>query len=100
MYGASASGILAGVAAARAGYSVVIVESTQKIGGLMGTGFRMQQDVPEPWHLGGLTGDFYRRDAAIDEKSLRHAQGAALHNIKVLQGYMDRHADLIGRSHC
>ncbi len=95
VYGASGAGILAAVAAAREGHSVVIVEHTQKIGGLLGTGFRMQQDVPEPWHLGGLTGDFYRQDAAIDPTSLRHYQGAARHNVATLQSYIDKHPDLI-----
>jgi hypothetical protein len=93
--GATGAGVLAAVAAAREGYSVVVVEHTQKIGGLLGTGFRMQQDVPEPWHLGSLTGDFYRRDAAIDSDSLRHYQGAAVHNVQTLQGYLDEHSDLI-----
>jgi hypothetical protein len=95
VYGASGSGIFAAVAAAREGFSVVLVEPTQKIGGLLGTGFRMQQDVPEPWHLGGLTGEFYRADMSIPQGSLRHYQGAALHNLRTLQGYLDNYATLI-----
>src|SRR5690554_1177898 len=59
VYGASASGVLAAAAAAREGFSVVLVEPTYTIGGLLASGFRMQQDVPDPQHLGGLTRDYY-----------------------------------------
>lgn len=92
VYGASGSGIAAAVAAAREGYSVVIVEPCHKIGGLLGSGFRMQQDVPYADHLGGLTGAFYATDIAQPQP--RHNQGAGKYNINALQamteGYKNR----------
>lgn len=99
VYAASASGVLAAVAAAREGLSVVIVEPTHTIGGLLASGFRMQQDVPDPQHLGGLTRDFYEKDIAlhigIHAPTLRHYQGAGEDNIAMLQAYIDEYADLI-----
>ncbi len=99
VYSASASGVLAAKAAAREGYSVVIVEPTYTIGGLLASGFRMQQDVPDPQHLGGITRDFYEKDIAlhvgIHAKTLRHYQGAGEDNIAFLQEYIDEYADLI-----
>ena len=99
VYAASASGILAAAAAAREGYSVVIVEPTHIIGGLLASGFRMQQDVPDPQHLGGLTRDFYDKDIAlhvgVHSPTLRHYQGAGENNVAMLQEYLDEYADLI-----
>lgn len=99
VYAASASGILAAVAAAREGHSVVIVEPTHTIGGLLASGFRMQQDVPDSQHLGGLTKDFYDKDVAlhvgIHAPTLRHYQGAGDDNVAMLQEYIDEYADLI-----
>ena len=99
VYAASASGVLAAVAVAREGYSVVIVEPTHTIGGLLASGFRMQQDVPDPQHLGGLTRDFYEKDIALHvgiyAPTLRHYQGAGEDNIALLQEYIDEYADLI-----
>lgn len=99
VYGASAAGVLAAVAAAREGHSVIIVEVTHTIGGLLASGFRMQQDVPDPQHLGGLTRDFYDKDVAlhvgIHAETLRHYQGAGKDNISLLQEYIDEYPDLI-----
>lgn len=99
VYGASASGVLAATATAREGYSVVLIEPTHTIGGLLASGFRMQQDVPDPQHLGGLTRDFYEKDIAlhvgIHAETLRHYQGAGEDNIALLQEYIDEYADLI-----
>ena len=93
IYGASGAGITAAVAAAREEHSVVIVEPVHKIGGLLGSGFRMQQDVPSPEHLGGLTGEFYANDIA--QPKPRHSQGAGENNIRTLQAMMDDYKDLI-----
>lgn len=93
VYGASVAGVAAAVAAAREGYSVVIVEPTHKIGGLLSAGFRMAQDVPYADHLGGLTGGFYKTDIAFPE--LRHKQGAAKYSIAALQDLIDQYGDLI-----
>jgi hypothetical protein len=93
VYGASGPGIAAAVAAAREGYSVMIIEPCHKIGGLLGSGFRMEQDVPYADHLGGLTGAFYKRDLGYPE--LRHRQGAGVYNIASLQGMIDEYKGLI-----
>ena len=93
IYGASGAGIAAAVAVAREGYSVVIVEPVHKIGGLLGSGFRMQQDVPYADHLGGLTGAFYATDIA--QPPPRHPQGAGQYNITSLQNMIDRYKNLI-----
>ena len=93
VYGASGAGIAAAVAAAREGYSVVIIEPVHKIGGLLGSGFRMQQDVPYADHLGGLTGEFYAKDVAQPQP--RHQQGAGPHNIATLQSMIDQYKNLI-----
>ncbi|HTF20644.1 MAG TPA: FAD-dependent oxidoreductase [Chryseolinea sp.] len=93
VYGASAAGIAAAVAVAREGHSVVIVEPTHKIGGLLSAGFRMAQDVPYADHLGGLTGAFYETD--IHFPPLRHKQGASRYSIAALQKLIDQYGDLI-----
>lgn len=99
VYGASPAGILAAVAIAREGYSVVIVEPTHTIGGLLASGFRMQQDVPDPQHLGGLTRDYYDKDVALHvgifAPTLRHYQGAGKDNVRMLREYIDEYGDLI-----
>ncbi len=93
VYGASGPGIAAAVAVAREGYSVIIIEPAHKIGGLLGSGFRMQQDVPYANHLGGLTGEFYRKDTL--QPKPRHPQGAGQTNINTLQSMIDEYKGLI-----
>ena len=93
VYGASGAGIAAAVATAREGYTVVIIEPVHKIGGLLGSGFRMQQDVPYADHLGGLTGAFYAKDVA--QPKPRHPQGAGKYNIATLQAMIDEYKNLI-----
>ncbi len=93
VYGASGAGITAAVAAAREGNSVIILEPAHKIGGLLGSGFRMQQDVPYADHLGGLTGTFYAKDIAQPQP--RHQQGAGQTNINTLQSMIDEYKPLI-----
>lgn len=93
VYGASGAGINAAVAAAREGLSVVVVEPIGTIGGLLAAGFRMQQDVPYPDHLGGLTGIYYKKD--VEQPKPRHGQGAARYNIAALQKMLDDYGDLI-----
>lgn len=93
VYGATGAGINAAIAAAREGLSVVIIEPIHTIGGLLAAGFRMQQDVPYPDHLGGLTGLFYQKD--INQPKLRHGQGAGKNNVAMLQQMIDEYSDLI-----
>ncbi|MBI4625934.1 MAG: FAD-dependent oxidoreductase [Verrucomicrobia bacterium] len=93
VYGASGAGINAAVAVAREGFSVVIVEPTRTIGGMMATGFRMQQDAPSGTHLGGLTLGYYLRD--LDIVDIRHGQGAAKENMAIMQSMIDDYSKLI-----
>ena len=93
VYSASGAGICAAVAAAREGYSSVIIEPTHKIGGLLSSGFRMSQDVPYHEHLGGLTGEFYKNDTLQPQP--RHQQGAAKFNLEFLKKMIDKYPDLI-----
>jgi hypothetical protein len=93
VYGATAAGIAAALAVAREGQSVVIVEPTHKIGGLLSSGFRMAQDVPYADHLGGITGEFYKTD--IQFPKLRHVQGASKYSVPALQKMINQYGDLI-----
>lgn len=93
VYGASGAGISAAVAVAREGHSVIIIEPAHNIGGLLGSGFRMQQDVPYANHLGGLTGEFYRKDTL--QPKPRHPQGAGQTNISTLQSMINEYNDKI-----
>jgi FAD dependent oxidoreductase len=57
VYGATPSGILAALAVRRAGKSVMIVESSRWIGGILGAGIKPLQDCPNPAATGGMTHD-------------------------------------------
>src|SRR5690606_25627085 len=93
VYGASPAGILSAIAVAREGNTVVIIEPVHKIGGLLGSGFRMQQDAPSGAHLGGLTGYFYKKDVALPP--LRHYQAAEKFNIATFHAMMEPYKDRI-----
>ncbi|MBV6655453.1 MAG: FAD-dependent oxidoreductase, partial [Mameliella sp.] len=82
VYGATGSGIIAAIAAARAGKSVIVIEPCHEIGGLLKSGFRMQQDTPFGDHLGSLTKVFYTKD--LMQPKPRHKQGAGHYNVKSL----------------
>lgn len=49
----------------REGYSVVIVKPIYTIGELLATGFRIQQDVPDPQHLIVLARNFFNKDVTL-----------------------------------
>lgn len=55
VYGATPSGILAAIAAKREGQSVVIVESSRWVGGMLGAGLKPLQDCPNYASTGGMT---------------------------------------------
>jgi len=55
VYGATPSGIMAASAAKRAGRSVVIVEPSRWVGGILGAGIKPLEDCPNPAATGGLT---------------------------------------------
>ncbi|MCB1225323.1 MAG: FAD-dependent oxidoreductase [Verrucomicrobiales bacterium] len=55
VYGATPSGILAAIAVRRAGHSVVIIEPSRWVGGMLGAGLKPLQDCPNFNATGGLT---------------------------------------------
>ena len=57
VYAATPSGILAAVAVAREGRSVVIVEPSRWVGGILGAGLKPTQDCPNIHATGGMTHD-------------------------------------------
>lgn len=60
VYAATPSGILAAVAVAREGRSVVIVEPGRWVGGVLGAGLKPMQDCPNYNATGGLTRELLR----------------------------------------
>jgi len=54
VYGATPSGLLAAVAAQRAGKAVLIVEPGRWVGGMLGAGIKPQEDCPMPQAVGGM----------------------------------------------
>lgn len=69
VYGASPGGIMAAIAAARAGMDVVLVEPTSHVGGMMTSGLSWT-DRGDPTVIGGLADEFFDRAQAA-EGSLR-----------------------------
>lgn len=55
VYGATAAGCVAAVAARREGASVLLVEPSRWLGGILGAGIKPLQDCPMPEAIGGLT---------------------------------------------
>ena len=55
VYGATPAGIVAAVAASQEGRSVILIESSRWLGGILGAGLKPTQDCPEPRAVGGLT---------------------------------------------
>lgn len=55
VYGASSGGCLAAVAARQEGASVILVEPTRSLGGMLTAGIKPGQDCPDPTAVGGLT---------------------------------------------
>ena len=60
VYAATPAGILAAVAVRREGRSVVIVEPSRWVGGVLGAGLKPMQDCPNYQATGGLTKDLLR----------------------------------------
>ena len=76
VYGGTASGVMAGVAAARAGESVVIVEPSRWLGGMVGGGLRVAIDCKYPRDIGGLTEMMLEEDTKIGGESPHERQNA------------------------
>ncbi|MCC9607925.1 FAD-dependent oxidoreductase [Blastopirellula sp. JC732] len=55
VYAATPSGIMAAIAVKKAGHSVVIVEPSRWVGGMLGAGLKPMQDCPNYAATGGMT---------------------------------------------
>lgn len=55
VYGATPAGILAAVAAKQEGCTVLVIEPSRWVGGILGAGIKPMQDCAEPKAVGGLT---------------------------------------------
>ena len=55
IYGATPAGVVAAVAAKQEGRSVLLIEPSRWLGGILGAGLKPKQDCPEPRAVGGLT---------------------------------------------
>ena len=76
IYGATPSGILAAVAVAGEGRSVVIVEPSRWVGGILGAGLKPTQDCPNIHATGGMTHDLITTlGQPIIEKDGKKARG-------------------------
>ena len=71
VYGATPAGIVAAVAARQEGCTVLLIEPSRWLGGILGAGLKPTQDCPEPRAVGGLTKSviftFQENPAAIRE---------------------------------
>ena len=68
IYGGSSGGITAALAAARNGKSVIVVEPSAHIGGLTTSGLG-QVDIMRKETLGGITLEYFKRNADEVENS-------------------------------
>lgn len=64
VYGGTSGGIAAAVQARRMALEVVVIEPTQRIGGLT-TGGLGQTDIGNKWAVGGIAREFYRAVRAM-----------------------------------
>src|ERR1044072_7084017 len=55
VYGATAAGIVAAITAKQEGKTVVLIEPSRWLGGILGAGIKPMRDCPEPRAVGGLT---------------------------------------------
>ncbi len=65
VYGGTASGVTAALAAARRGQSVIIVEPFRHLGGMHGGGIRIQQDCLYLRDIGGIARELHDADYAL-----------------------------------
>lgn len=74
VYGGTAGGVMAAIAAAREGNTVLIIEAGQHLGGMV-TGGLSHTDYGDRAVIGGLAVDFYRRVAKVYNKDLYFWRG-------------------------
>jgi hypothetical protein len=63
VYGATPSGVMAAVAAARRGHTVALVEQNNHVGGVVASGL-VDTDIGDRNTVGGLAADFFKRTQA------------------------------------
>jgi hypothetical protein len=68
VYGGTPGGILAAVAASRAGSKVVLLEPTGHVGGMVTNGLNWT-DYGQAWTIGGFTREFFDRVEAVEGDS-------------------------------
>lgn len=65
VYGGTASGICAGLAASRRGHRVILIEPARHLGGMAGGGIRIQQDCLYRKDIGGIAKELHDADYAL-----------------------------------
>lgn len=55
VYGATPSGVVAAITAKQEGKTVLLIEPSRWVGGILGAGLKPKQDCPDPSVIGGLT---------------------------------------------
>jgi len=76
VYGATPGGILAAVAVRREGRSVLVVEPSRWVGGMLGAGLKPMQDCPNYAATGGLTRELLRTLGSPEWEGDRPKKGA------------------------
>lgn len=76
VYGGTASGMMAAIAASKAGKSVIVVEPSRWLGGMVGGGLRVAIDCKYPRDIGGLTKMVLDKDTALGGESPHEGQWA------------------------
>ncbi len=88
VYGGTASGLLAAIAAARRQKSVVVVEPSRWLGGMIGGGIRITTDCEYPLHTGGLTREMLLRERMFD---VWNQDAGQLEQRQLWQNLVERH---------
>jgi hypothetical protein len=91
IYGATASGVTAAVAAAREGASVLLIEPGRNVGGMV-TGGLSHTDYGDRTVIGGLTTEFYHRIAQHYNTHVFNWRGPEPHvGEKILKDWLDEY---------
>lgn len=88
VYGATPGGVCAAVAAAREGRSVIVVEPSRWVGGLLGAGFRISEDTPVKATLGGLALRLHTEDSTW---GAGNHDSRSLNNQKFFKALLEAH---------
>jgi len=78
VYGATASGTISAIAAAREGMNVILIEPRKNVGGMV-TGGLSHNDYGDRTVIGGMALEFYKKVADYYDKSLYYWRGPEPH---------------------